>query len=43
MRAVISAMNGQEARGLKELERAVQLDPALKADAEAIRRRIAPQ
>jgi tetratricopeptide (TPR) repeat protein len=43
MRAVISAMNGQEERGFRELQQAVQLDPALKADAEAIRRRITPQ
>ena len=40
MRAALSAMNGQEDRAVKELDQAVQLQPALKADADKVRARI---
>jgi tetratricopeptide (TPR) repeat protein len=40
MRAALSAMNGQEDRAVKELEQAVQLQPALKPDADKVRSRI---
>ena len=40
MRGVLSIMNGHEDRGLRELERAVQVDPKLRADADAVRGRM---
>ena len=40
MRAVLSIMNGHEDRGLRELQRAVQIDPTLGADADAVRGRM---
>ena len=40
MRGVVSIMNGEVERGLKEVDRAVQLDPTLAADAELVRGRI---
>jgi hypothetical protein len=43
MRGVLSIMNGQEDRGLAEVERAVQADPKLRADADAVRARMAPR
>ena len=43
MRAVFSAMNGQEDRARRELDEAVRLDPKLANDAEAVRRRIDPR
>lgn len=41
MRGVLSIMNGHEDRGLAELDRAVQADPNLRADADAVRARMA--
>lgn len=41
MRAVLSAMNGDEGRARRELDQAVQLDPKLAPDAEKVRGRIA--
>lgn len=41
MRAAVSFLNNEGERGRKELARAVQLDPALRADAETIRARLA--
>jgi tetratricopeptide (TPR) repeat protein len=40
MRAAFSAMNGQEDRAVKELDEAVRVQPALKADADKVRARI---
>jgi tetratricopeptide (TPR) repeat protein len=40
MRAVFSAMNGDDARARRELDQAVQLDPKLAPDAEKVRARI---
>src|SRR5688572_1214214 len=40
MRGILSIMNGDIDRGTKELDRAAQLDPALKADVELIRSRM---
>jgi tetratricopeptide (TPR) repeat protein len=42
MRAVLSAMNGHEERARRELDQAVQLQPALKPDADKVRARIGP-
>lgn len=40
VRAMLSVMNDDIDRGMKELDRAAQLDPALKADVEAVRSRM---
>jgi tetratricopeptide (TPR) repeat protein len=40
MRAAFSAMNGHEDRALRELDEAVRLQPALKAEADKVRARI---
>ena len=40
VRGMLSVMNGDIDRGTKELDRAVELDPALKADVEAVRSRM---
>lgn len=41
MRAAFSAINGHEERAMKELDEAVKVQPALKADADKVRARIA--
>jgi tetratricopeptide (TPR) repeat protein len=43
MRAVLSAMNGHEDRGRQELDRALQVDPKLKPDVDAVRARLVPR
>ena len=40
VRAMLSVMNGDIDRGMKEMDRAAELDPALKADVEAVRSRM---
>ena len=40
MRAVLSVMNGEADRGLKEMDRALQLDPKLAPDVEAVKSRM---
>ena len=43
MRGVLSIMNGDEPRGLREIDRAVQVDPKLRPDADAVKSRMAPR
>ena len=43
VRAMLSAMNGHEDQGRKELERAVQIDPRVAPDADKVRARITPR